>query len=104
MMQEISLMPVKSQEISVTLANQNCRIKIHQRSTGLYMDMYIDNSPVMQGVICMNCCYLVRYKYLRFSGDLVFVDTQGGSDPVWDEVGTRFKLYWLTADEIASQQ
>lgn len=100
-MQEVSLQPSKSQQVSVTLNNQNCSIKLHQRSTGFYMDLYVDEKPIMQGVVCLNCNYMVRYPYLGFSGDLVFVDTKGTDDPSYDEIGTRFKLYYLTADEIA---
>lgn len=100
-MQQISLQASKSQEVSVTLNNQSCKIKLHQRSTGFYMDLYVNDSPIMQGVICLNCNFMVRYKYLGFSGDLVFVDTKGANDPVWDEIGTRYQLYYLTADEIA---
>lgn len=64
------------------------------------MDLYLNEKPVMQGVVCLNCNKMVRYKYLGFSGDLVFVDTQGANDPVYDEIGTRYKLYYLTADEL----
>lgn len=100
-MQEISLQPSKSQQVRVSLNNQNCSIKLHQRSTGFYMDLYVDEKPIMQGVVCLNCNFMIRYPYLGFSGDLVFVDTKGTDDPAYDEIGTRFKLYYLTADEIA---
>ncbi|HBX8018331.1 TPA: hypothetical protein MIH01_13120 [Klebsiella pneumoniae] len=99
-MQEISLSPSLSQKVYVTLGGQNCAIKLHQRSTGLYIDLYVDDTAVMQGVLCLNCIYLVRYKYLGFNGDLIFVDTKGDSNPVYDEIGTRFKLYYATSDEV----
>ncbi|KMK23093.1 hypothetical protein ABW11_21010 [Pluralibacter gergoviae] len=98
-MQEISLQPSKSQEVRVSLGNQSCRIRLHQRSTGLYIDLWKNDAPVMQGVICLNCTRLVRYPYLGFRGDLVFVDTLGADDPAWDGTGERFKLYYLTDEE-----
>ncbi|MHA8126950.1 phage baseplate plug family protein [Klebsiella pneumoniae] len=55
---------------------------------------------MFQGVLCLNCVYLVRYKYLGFSGDLVFVDSKGTADPYYDEIGTRFKLYYATSSEV----
>lgn len=100
-MQLISLQPSKSQTVDITLAGQSCSLKIHQRSTGLYMDVYINDNAIAQGVICLNCNPIIRYSYLGFSGDLVFVDSRGDSDPVWDEVGTRYQLYYLTAEEMA---
>ncbi|CAH0195862.1 hypothetical protein SRABI106_01418 [Rahnella aquatilis] len=99
-MQEIPLSPSKSQEVVASLNNQTCKIKLHQRSTGFYMDLYIGDKAIAQGVICLNCNYMVRYPYLGFSGDLVFVDTKGTDDPAYDEIGTRFKLYYLTKEEM----
>lgn len=100
-MQEISLQPSKAQEIRVTLGSQPCRLRLHQRSTGFYLDLQVDDVPVMQGVICLNCTRLVRYPYLRFQGDLVFVDTLGTDNPEWDGIGERFKLYYLTPEELS---
>jgi len=100
-MQEISLKPGKSQLVNITLSGQSCAIKLHQRTTGFYMDLYIGDKAIMQGVICLNSTRMVRYDYLGFSGDLVFIDTKGCMDPSYDEIGTRFKLYYLTAEELA---
>lgn len=99
-MQEISLQPSKAQEVRVTLGNQSCRIRLYQRSTGFYLDLRVNDIPVMQGVICLNCTRLVRYPYLKFQGDLVFVDTLGTDDPAWSDIGTRFKLYYLNHEEL----
>ncbi|WP_446667597.1 phage baseplate plug family protein, partial [Klebsiella pneumoniae] len=48
-MQEISLSPSLSQKVYVTLGGQNCAIKLHQRSTGFYADLYVDDKPIFQG-------------------------------------------------------
>ncbi|MCW9309511.1 hypothetical protein N5F18_26425, partial [Klebsiella pneumoniae] len=63
-------------------------------------DLFNKAKPIFQGVLCLNCVYLVRYKYLGFSGDLVFVDSKGTADPYYDEIGTRFKLYYATSSEV----
>lgn len=99
-MQEISLSPSLSQKVYVTLGGQNCAIKLHQRSTGFYADVYIDEKAIAQGVLCLNCTYIVRYAYLGFKGDLIFVDTKGDVDPTYDGIGTRFKLYYATSEEV----
>lgn len=99
-MQEISLQPAKGQDVRVTLGSQSCRVRLHQRSTGFYIDLWKDDSPLMQGVLCLNCTRLVRYPYLGFSGDLVFVDTLGTDNPTWDGIGARYKLYYLAAEDL----
>jgi hypothetical protein len=38
---------------------------------------------------------------MGFIGNLLFVDTQGSSDPTYDGLGSRFSLVYLTAEEYA---
>ncbi|SDR17822.1 phage baseplate plug family protein [Paraburkholderia tuberum] len=94
-MQTIPLGAVPSQSLSVKLAQQNCGIHVHQKSTGLYLDLYVGSELVMAGVLCRDRVYLVRQAYLGFSGDLVFVDTQGEEDPEYTALGTRWLLQYL---------
>ncbi|TBM10114.1 hypothetical protein EYY83_19025 [Hafnia alvei] len=101
-MQNISLKPLKAQEVNVNLAGQSVTLRIVQRSTGLFMDIGVDNLWIAQGVLCLNCNKIVRYPYLKFSGELFFADTKGSFDPVYDELGTRFKLFYATAEEMAT--
>ncbi|HHT1216623.1 hypothetical protein FMJ24_24500 [Klebsiella michiganensis] len=99
-MQEITLQAQTSQKFTVDLNGQICQIRIVQRSTGVYLDLYVNNAPVVLGVLCMNCVKLVRYSYLGFSGDLVIVDTQGETDPSYGELGSRYRLYYLTQEDL----
>lgn len=101
-MQEITLNAIKSQRVTVSLNNTSYTIRIHQRSTGLFLDIYLGESAIAQGILCLNCNWVVRYSYLGFPGDLVFVDKKGSSAPYWDELGSRFRLYFLTTSEISS--
>jgi hypothetical protein len=48
-----------------------------QRESFLYMDLSVNNTPVFQGVPCLYGNKMVRYAYLGFKGDLVFIDSQG---------------------------
>lgn len=101
-MQNISLKPLKAQEVSVTLGGQAVTLRIVQRSTGLFMDIGVSNTWIAQGVLCLNCNKIVRYPYLKFQGELFFADTKGSDDPVYDELGTRYKLFYATAEEMAA--
>lgn len=103
-MQEITLLPRRGQILNVTLAGQVCRLRIVQRTTGLFMDVSLNGRWIVQGVICLNCVKLVRYKHLGFLGELFFTDTVGDSDPIFDELGTRFKLFYATQQEVELAQ
>jgi len=100
-MQNISLKPLKAQEVSVNLGGQAVTLRIVQRSTGLFMDIGVGSIWIAQGVLCLNCNKLVRYPYLKFKGELFFADVKGSLDPVYDELGTRFKLFYATDEEMA---
>lgn len=88
----IPLQPVKSQVVSVQLGGQSCRIKVHTRTFGLYVDLYVNNALLIGGVLALNNNKIVRSKYLGFTGDIYFYDTQGTQNPSYESLGSRFIL------------
>lgn len=90
----VPLLVTPSQTLTVQLGNQSCRIAVRQRRTGLFVDLYVQDRPVFQGVKAIDRVKMVRDAYLDFTGDLYFVDTQGASNPSFDGLGGRFLLIW----------
>ncbi|WP_425333611.1 hypothetical protein [Escherichia coli] len=43
---------------------------------------------------------MVRYSYLGFKGDLIFIDNDGESDPRWEGLGSRYLLYYIEENEL----
>ena len=99
-MRTIPLEPEKSQAISVSLAGQQCRIRLVQRASFIYMDLEVNGVPLLQGVPCLYGNKIVRYSYLGFLGDLVFIDSEGQSDPSWEGLGGRYSLYYIEESEL----
>ena len=94
-MQVIPLTPVASQSFSVQLNNQNCIINLYQKSTGLFIDLTVDATVIVESMICLNAVGIVREEYLGFDGQLVFIDTIGTNDPEYTGLGSRYILtYW----------
>lgn len=104
-MLNITISPEVSQIFNVMLEGASCTIKLHQRTTGLYMDLWVNEVLAFAGVLCLNATKIVRYDYIRaesgFKGELFFADMQGTNDPEYSELGTRYNLYYLASDEIA---
>jgi hypothetical protein len=98
----IPLRPLPSQTLTVTPAAQQCDIAIFQKSTGLFLNLNVDGVPTVSTALCHDRVRLVRYAYLGFVGDLCFIDTQGATDPVYTELGTRYVLAYLTLDDVAA--
>lgn len=95
----IPLKAVPSQAVTVQLDGQNAQINVYSRRYGLFVDVYVDNTMIIAGVLALNINKIVRSAYLGFSGDLAFVDTQGTSDPTYDGLGARYLLtYWATTE------
>lgn len=94
-MQNIPISAMPSQSLQTTLGGQNCKINIYTLSTGLFLDLFVNNSPILTGIICRDRLKLIRLAYLGFIGDLSFVDTQGTDDPVYTGLGSRFLLMYL---------
>lgn len=97
---EIGLSALKEQTITVTLADQPCRMRLVQRESGMYIDLYKNEVAVALGVPCLYATKIVRYAYLGFVGDLVFLDIEGQSDPSYDGLGGRFRFYYMEAGDV----
>lgn len=99
-MEIVPVQPVPSQTLNTRLGDQQCSIKIMQKSNGMYISLRSDGVDIATGVICRNMVPTVRYKYLGFVGDIAFRDTEGDSDPRYSGLGTRWKLFYLTPEDL----
>lgn len=98
----VPLAAIPSQQFAITLDGQNCTISVYQKTTGVYFDLLVANVPITSTVRCLNAAQLCEDRqYLGFVGDFVMVDTQGLSDPEYTGLGTRYKLIYLEAADIA---
>lgn len=95
----IPLAATPSQAVNVTLAGQNCRVAVYQKSTGVYVDLSVEGDAIVTGVIAQVGNRLVRRSYSGFVGDLAFFDLQpsagGGGAVTADDLGGRFFLAYL---------
>lgn len=96
----IPLNAVPAQRVSVTLALQPCSIKLYQKTTGLFIDLSVNDTLIIGGVICEDRNRIVRDSYLGFIGDLEFIDTQGLADPDYTGLGSRFLLVYLETTDL----
>ena len=92
--ERIPLNPQPSQVLSVQLGGQSCRIGIRQRRTGIFVDLYVQDTPIALGMKAIDRKFLVRAAYTGFIGDMFFVDTQGEADPYFTGLGSRWQLAW----------
>ena len=101
-MQIIPIKAVPAQSIKVTLNGQACRIEIRQTPYGVFLNLYINEIPVVVGAICQDRNRVVRSTYLGFIGDLMIEDTAGTDDPTADGLGSRFQLVYLDPGEVVA--
>jgi hypothetical protein len=104
----VPLQPVPNQTVTVSLANQTCRINVYQKDEGLFLDLYVNDVLIIGGVICYNLTKIVRSLYLGFIGDLGFIDNNASAnvpatDPVYSGLGSRYSLAYLELADLAGQ-
>jgi hypothetical protein len=99
-MQVVPIQAVPSQVVNVALGGQACKLNIRQTSTGVFMDVYVNEALIIGGVACENKNRIVHSAYLGFIGDLAFFDTQGADDPDYTGMGTRWILLYLAPGDI----
>lgn len=77
------------------------------------MDLFVNNNPIIEGVICQNYRRIVRSLYLGFSGDFWFADQLStfdangipiGSDPVYIGLGSQYLLQYLAPSDLPAGQ
>lgn len=96
----VPLQPLASQTVSVNLANQNTQIEVYQTDYGMFMDVAVNNQPIINSVLCENLNRIVRDAYLGFIGDFCFIDNQGSDDPFYAGLGSRFSLAYLEVADL----
>lgn len=99
-MQYIPLRAVPNQTMNILLNGQSCTLNVYQKSTGLFMDVLVNDVLIIGGVICQNLNRIVRSLYLGFIGDFAYVDLQAGLDPYYEGLGTRYFLLYVDASEL----
>ena len=101
-MQLVPLNTLPNQTVAIQLNGQSCTLNVYQKSTGLFMDVLVNDVLIIGGVLCENLNRIVRSAYLGFIGDFAFVDTQGSLDPYYASIGTRFYLLYFNAGELSA--
>lgn len=95
----IPLSPTSSQTITTALSGQPVKLWVRQLSTGLYLDAWLDQKPLVMGAICFTRTPIIRNPASPLPGDFVFLDTQGNEDPDYTGLGDRWVLAYRENDQ-----
>lgn len=104
-MQIVPVRATPNQILTCQLSDQPTRLSIYQKATGLYVDVFVNDSLIMAGVLCLQGIAIVRTAYLGFVGDFAFFDNQpdplaGPQDPDYTGIGDRWPLYYFLPSEL----
>jgi hypothetical protein len=100
-MQTVPVQAVPSQTLTIQLGGQNVQLNVYQQAYGLFMDVYVNNTLIIGGVVCKNLIRIVRNSYLGFIGDFVWYDTTNqNEDPVYTGLGAQWLLVYLEAADV----
>lgn len=103
-MLQVPLNAVPSQTFGIVLAGQNCQMAVYQKTTGLYLDLIVNGTPILNTMRCVEGArLLLDRQYLGVIGDFGFIDTQGNSDPDYTGLGSRWQLLYLEASDLATE-
>ena len=103
-MQIVPLIQYPNQELMCILNNQNCTIRVTVRSGYTFLDLRVDDMVICEGQLC-DPWSLVLATPNDFKGNFMMIDTARGiatqERAQYDGLGVRWKLYYLTPDELA---
>lgn len=100
-MKIITLHQKDDQYFSMILEKKAYRFRLLDRGiAGVFLDVYVSNKLLITGILCLDRVRIIRLAYKRFPGDLMFVDQLAFDNPQFSYFNERFKLYYLTSDEL----
>ena len=96
----IPISAIPNQQFSAVLAGQNCIIHIYQKTTGVFLDLTVNENVICQGALVLGQSPIVKNTYLGFVGNLAIIDTQGFTDPTYTGFGERYQLVYLEVSDL----
>lgn len=94
------------QTLNTIVNNQSTTLNIYALGQAadapIFMDILLNNTLVIGGIICRNMTVIVRDLYLGYSGDFAWADTQGTDDPQYGGLGSRWQLWYWYPSELAA--
>ena len=102
-MQIVPTQPLPNQSLQIVLANQSCQIDVYQKRTGLFLDLLMNGTLLIGGVLCLNLVRIVRSAYFDFAGDLFWYDVISGTmDPTYTGIGSQYVLVYLEPGDLVA--
>lgn len=102
---EVPLIATPNQELAIELNEQDCTIQVRQLGDYLYLTLWVDSTLIVENAICMPIEPIVQGSVSGFTGNLMIVDTSSDSThqslPTYEQLGDRYRLVYLTAEEVA---
>ena len=96
---QIPLQSVPSQIVKIVLGGQNVQIAVYQKDEGIFVDVNSGGTDIVIAVLAHNGVPIVCREYTGFLGNLMFIDTQGESDPAYAGIGSRYQLIYMDQTE-----
>lgn len=101
---ELSLIDTPNQEFNAVLDDQNVTIQVRFLFDNAYFSLWVDDNLIVQNVIMLPKEKILLYK-TSFKGNFYIIDSTSPADqqskPNYQELSTRFKLFYLTDEEMA---
>ena len=105
---EIPLIQQPNQELNIVLNDQSCTIQIKQLGDYVYLSLWLDDTLIRESAICMIGVFILQGAKTAFNGNFVFIDdtspANDQSQPDYKQFDDRFKLYYVTDDEISANE
>ena len=102
-MTELPVTPEPNQEFMIILDGQSCTVNIYQLYGRVYLDLFKDSYPVQTGVRLQPMAPSITRACSGFKGNIRVIDTLSTpdtqSDPYYEGLGTRFRVFYLSDDE-----
>ena len=101
---EVPLVATPNQELAIELEDQDCTIQVRQIGDYIYLTLWVDADLIVENAICIPVTPIIQGSVRNFTGNLMMIDTSADINtqnmPDYNQLGERYKLVYLTDEEI----
>lgn len=99
-MYKLDLENIPNQELNFNIDETVYTLRLKSTSNGLFADIKIDGKYATKALLVSNLAFLIPYKYLVSSGNLIFY-SNAHEDPDYRKFNISQFIYYLEKDELA---
>ncbi len=99
-MQVINIIPVPSQEITITINNIRWLLRLKGIGNSVIMDVNVNGEEIVKGLKLLGNTQIIPYNYLSIARGNFMMEVEEGELVDWEKFGDTQNLFYFNEEEV----